>query len=172
MSANSIERAQHLPYQESKHHTPHKRTKGIASSHFPSNKFFNRMETQLGQRTMSRRLRNGKHKSIHLRPRGVGESQRTREAEEKILAVPAALFSKLVSLHGFSSGLLCLPSLSRFMTLLLGCSWLPLPPCLPSLSLFISILGCSWPPLLRCVPSLSPFIISSGLLLAAALHPM
>ena len=44
-----------------------------------------------------------------------------------------------------------------FMISILGCSWLPLLPCLPSLSPFmISILGCSWLPLLPCLPSLSP----------------
>ena len=41
----------------------------------------------------------------------------------------------------------CLP-LSPFMISILGCSWLLLPPCLPSLFPFvISILGCSWLPL-------------------------
>ena len=56
----------------------------------------------------------------------------------------------------------CLPSSSRFMISILGCSWLPPPPpCLPSLSLFmISILGCSWLPLPLCLPNLSPFMIS------------
>ena len=55
------------------------------------------------------------------------------------------------------------------MISILDCSWLPLPPCLPSLSPFmisilpsfplfmISILGCCWLPL---PPSLSPFMIS------------
>ena len=49
---------------------------------------------------------------------------------------------------------------SPFMISIRGCSWLPLPPSLPSLSPFlIFILGCSWLPLLPCLPSLSPFII-------------
>ena len=47
-----------------------------------------------------------------------------------------------LSLHDFpvalflaaAAALSCLPSLSPFMISLLGCSWLPLPPCLPSLS--------------------------------------
>ena len=52
------------------------------------------------------------------------------------------------------------------MISILGCSWLPLPPCLPSLSPFmISILGCSWLPLPPC---LSLHDLHSGLLLAAA----
>ena len=70
---------------------------------------------------------------------------------------------RLVSLHLFP-----------FMISILGCSWLPLPPCLASFVPFmISIFGC------RCCPvslRLSPFVISilalspphSGLLLAAA----
>ena len=88
-----------------------------------------------------------------------------------------------------------------------GCSWLPLPPCLPSLSQFmiraalgclcrllqaslspftISLLGCRcclvpqacpfmisllgwcWLPLPPCLPSLSLFMISQGLFLVAA----
>ena len=57
---------------------------------------------------------------------------------------------------------LCVPSLSPFVSLhlspcmisILGCPWLPLPPCLPSSSPFmISILGCSWLPLPPCPPS-------------------
>ena len=56
----------------------------------------------------------------------------------------------------------CLPSLSPFVISTLGCSWLPLPPCLPSLSAFvISTLGCSWLPLPPCLPSLSPFVTST-----------
>ena len=44
--------------------------------------------------------------------------------------------------------------LSPFMISILGCPWLPLPPCLPSSSPFIiSILGCSWLPLPPCPPS-------------------
>ena len=40
------------------------------------------------------------------------------------------------------------------MISILGCPWLPLPPCLPSSSPFmISILGCSWLPLPPCPPS-------------------
>ena len=62
--------------------------------------------------------------------------------------------TRYVSLRDFPSGLLlaaaavsqaaCLPSLSAFMISLLGCSWLPLPPCLPTF-----LLVCSWSPLLH-----------------------
>ena len=97
-----------------------------------------------------------------------------------LLAAAAALSPKLVSLNDFALGCrcrlvfqACLPSCF--------CSWLPLPPCLPSLSPFmISLLaaaaalshklvslhdfalGGRWR---LCLPSLSPFMI---LLLAAA----
>ena len=51
---------------------------------------------------------------------------------------------RLVSLHVFP-----------FLISILACSWLPLPPCLPSfVCRMISILACSWLPL----PPLSPFI--------------
>ena len=55
----------------------------------------------------------------------------------------------------------CLPSWFLFWA-----SWRPL----PCWSFFmVSLLGCSWLPLPPCLPSLSPFMIfSSGLLLAAA----
>ena len=52
-------------------------------------------------------------------------------------------------------------SMTGLLISLLGCSWLPLPSCLPSLSPFmIPLLGCSWLPLPPCLPSLSPFMIS------------
>ena len=77
------------------------------------------------------------------------------------MAAAAALSPKFVSLHDFAFGCrrrlvceACLPSWRRF--------WLPLPPCLPSLSPFmISLLAAS----AGLSSSLSPFVIS---LLAAA----
>ena len=58
-----------------------------------------------------------------------------------LLAAAAALFPKLVSLHDFAFGCRCrLVSQACLPTLLR--SWLPLPPCLPSLSPFmISLLA-------------------------------
>ena len=98
------------------------------------------------------------------------------------------LVSQLVSLHDFSSGLLlacrslrdlrsglllaaaaALPPIVSFMISFLGCSWLPLPPCLPSLSPFVFPFGLLLAAAAALSPQLSLFMIfPSGLLLAAA----
>ena len=110
-------------------------------------------------------------------------------------ATAAALSPFIVSLRNLHSGLLlAAPAalshhLSPFLISILGCSWLPLPPCLPSfvslhisirLSLcMISVLGCSWLPLpplslhlschalepFICLPVWVPVSASSGLAL-------
>ena len=70
---------------------------------------------------------------------GVLSSQWMGSGLRKLAAV-AVLFLKLVSLHDFALGCRCRlvsPSLSPFMIFRF---WLPLPPCLPSLSPFMILL--------------------------------
>ena len=115
-----------------------------------------------------------------------------------MISILGCSWLSFVSLHDLDSGLLlaaaaalspfiCLPAWSPFwaalgcgcrlvslhlfpcMISILGCSWLPLPPCLPSfVSCMISILACSWLPLPPCLPSFVPLHdLHSGLLSAA-----
>ena len=82
---------------------------------------------------------------------------------------PCMLITEIAAAPSLSSSFVSLFSPNSFTFFILGCPWLPLPPCLPSSSPFmISILVCCWLPLPPCPPS---FVFQPCLCSLLALPP-